>query len=78
MPFKYTINNQTTVGVLSVIPKRHHETALLQKENTISTKQKGWFSPPTIIGVGETIIYEIEEDEEEEEEEEKLCGCFLI
>tara|TARA_X000000368_G_C22656228_1_gene547570 strand:- start:38 stop:238 length:201 start_codon:yes stop_codon:yes gene_type:complete len=63
MPFKYITANETTTGDLSIIPNKHREEALRQKRNTIECNQLNWYCPITIVDIGESIMYILDNDD---------------
>ena len=63
MPYKYVTINGTIVENLSIIPNKYHEIALIQKNNTILAHQLGMLCPPTIVAIGESIMYELNNNE---------------
>lgn len=63
MPYKYVTVSGTTSGDLSIIPHKHREEALRQKRDTIRCHLLGWYCPITIVGIGESIMYELDNDD---------------
>lgn len=61
MPYKYITKNETKIGNLSIIPNKHRLVAKNQKKSTILCHENGWFCPPIIVGIGECIIFELDE-----------------
>ena len=51
MPFKY------------IIPNKHREEAIRQKRNTIKCHRLGWHCPITIVDIGESIMYILNNDD---------------
>ena len=63
MPFKFVTRNGTTSGDLSIIPNQYREEALHQYRSAIKCYLKGWYCPTSIVGLGESISYELNDED---------------
>jgi hypothetical protein len=57
MHFIFTNNHLVTHGDISIIPTKFRNFALEQKNNAILANNFGWFCPPVVVGIGQTIQY---------------------